>query len=569
MLNLQVGWHLEEIADLLELQGANPHKIRAFRRAARKLASLSKPLDQVDLKTIPGIGEKIAEEVLIFLEKGATPLLKNLLENTPQTVLEIREIPGIDLKTAYRIYRWGGINKKEQLKKVVQKRELRTIPGIGAKVEKDIKDFLQQTRERGHFLLSLAESEAEAFINRVENIPAVEKIGVTGAVRRGEELVDGINILLGTREFKIARESISLLPRIKTRTVSEDFLLKLELPGGVPLKVKLVPPEEYALELIKTTGPTSHWDFLAKIAREKGFNLIDEGFFYGGKKVFFQEEKEIYTRLEMPYPPPEVRHRVLETGKDFSLVEKIIDFNDIKGDFHLHTRWSDGGSTIEEMVKKAQSLRYEYLVITDHSMALEFAGGMSIAALQEQMEYIERLNEKLGKKYVLTGIEADIEMDGSLDVPQRFLDRMDWVMASIHRGLKLPRQEMTKRLVRAVSHPEVRVLGHPTCRLFPNRDGIDVDLKEVFSSAAASGTAMEINGAPDRRDLGEELIHLALEFGLEFCLGSDAHNDQNMEYMRYAVVEARRAGLPAHKIINTKSFEDLPGKKLSRIGGEK
>ncbi len=569
MKNLQVGWHLEEIADLLELQGANPHKIRAFRRAARKLASLSEPLDQIELKTVPGIGKKIAEEVLIFLKEGETPLLRNLLEKTPKTILEIREIPGIDLKTAYRIYRRGGITSKEQLKKAVQKRELRTVPGIGAKLEKDIKDFLQQTREGGPFLLSLAESEAEAFINRVENIPYVEKIGVSGAVRRGEKLVDSINILLGTREFQKVKESIKLLPRIKAFAVDEDSSLKLILPGGLPLMIELVRPEEYALSLIKTTGPSYHWNFLVKKAREKGLNLSGEFLVHGGSKLSFQEEKAVYSRLEIPYPPPEVRHRVSVPGEDLSFVEKIIDFNDIKGDFHLHTRWSDGGSTVEEMVEKAQSLGYEYLVITDHSMALEFAGGMSISALQEQMEYIERLNERLGKKYIFTGIEADIEMDGSLDVPQRFLDRMDWVVAAIHRGLKLPRGEMTKRLVRAVSHPEVRVLGHPTCRLFPNRDGIEVDIREVFSSAAASGTAMEINGAPDRRDLGEELIQTALEFDLEFCLGSDAHNDQNMEYMQYAVVEAQRAGLPAEKIINTKSIEDLPGKKLSRIGGEK
>lgn len=568
MKNQKVGWHLEEIADLLELQGANPHKARAFRRAARKLASLPQPLEQVDLKSIPGIGEKIAEEVLIFLKKGSTPLLEELQKKTPEAVLELREFPGVDLKTAIRIFRFGGIKSRGQLKDAIKKKELRNIPGIGAKAEKDIKDYLQKNREGGPFLLSLAEAEAKSFQNRIETMPSVERVEITGDLRRGESLVDKIDVLLGTLEPDRVKEEIGLLPRIKSFSSSGKESFELTLPGGITAKVCLVSPENFVPALVKSTGPSQHWNFLRDIAVKKGLVLKEEGLFSEKEKIPIFEEKELYSLLELEYPRPEIRHRIPGKGEKISLPGRIVEPGDIKGDLHLHTRWSDGGSTIEEMVEKGRSLGYEYLAITDHSVGLEFAGGMSLAAMQEQMEYIDRLNEQIGEKYILKGIEADIEMDGSLDVPERFLDRMDWVVASLHRGFKLPEKEMTRRLIRAISHPAVRVLGHPTCRLFPSRRGISINTRELFRWAAEYQTAMEINGAPDRRDLGEDLIQVALEYDLEFCLGSDAHNDLNMEYMTYAVVEAQRAGLSPEKIINTRAIEDLPGVKTSPLGGE-
>ncbi len=567
MNNIRAGWHLDEIANLLELQGANPHKIRAFRRAARKLTSLSNPIDECELESIPGIGKTIAEEVRNFLKNGETPLLRTLKEKIPEGVLEILKIPGVDLKTVSRIYRSGEIDSKENLREIIKKREFRKIPGIGAKVEKDIKDFLKQAKEGPPFLLSLVEKEAEKIKNRIESTSSVEKAELTYQVRRGDKLVEEATFLIKTRNPEQVKKEIPLIPLIKDFFSLEDQSFMVTLPGGIPARFFLVAPEKFVVRLVQTTGPELHWENLCDKARESGYELTSEGLNKWGEEVILSKEEDLYEKLGLPFLPPPMRNRFFEE-KNLEKVTGIVKSSDIKGDFHLHTNWSDGGSTIEEMAKKAEELGYEYLVVTDHSMALEFAGGMSLAALQEQMEYIDRFNENRGMKYILKGIEADIEMDGSLDVPQRFLEKMDWVIASVHRGLNLPRKEMTRRLKKAVSNPLVQVLGHPTCSLYPEREGINFDIKEVFSQASQSGTAMEINGAPDRRDLNEELIRAALEFDLEFCLGSDAHNDQNMEYIKYALIEAQRAGLTREKIINTRKIEDLPGIKLTRTGGE-
>ena len=566
MQNVEIAWAFYELADLLEFKGDQFFKIRAYRQAARVIAGLDNPVEELyrrkTLISIPGIGKNIVSKVGELVEKGKLDKLEKLRAEIPTGLLEIMALPGIGPKRAAFLYEELGVKSLDDLEKAAKDRKVRILRGMGAKTELDIINNINMMKRRsGQFLLSVARELALDLSRYLKGLPGVFRVEVAGSVRRWRETVEDVDLLAACRQFGPVLDSLACHPRTREIIDRGDNYIRVMTRWGIPVELVTVEPDNFGHALLWETGSEGHLKELSRHALTNDWEFTREGMrLKSGEPTAGGpwSEEEIYSRLSLKYIPPELREGAGEVLSALSgKIPRLVSKGDIKGDLHMHSRWSDGAVEIEEIAARAREKGYSYAAITDHSRSLKIAGGLTAERLAEQYERIDRLNEQYEDFKILKGIEVDILAGGGLDFEDEILKRADVVVASVHSGFRQDRETITGRIMEAVENPHVDIVGHLTGRLLGHREGYAVDVERVLEEAGRRGKIMEINASPDRLDLNETHARMAVECGARIAINTDAHDLKRMDEMEYGVAVARRAGLEPRHIVNTLELEDL------------
>jgi len=565
MQNFEVALAFRELADLLEFKGEDFFKVRAYRRAAKIIAGLDEPAGQLlregKLAGVPGIGKNILAKIWEIVTTGSMRKLTELQQEFPSSVLEIMDLPSIGPKKARVLYQHLKVASLDELEREAQLKHVRKLPGLGAKTELDIIRNIQMLRVHANkVLLGVAREITAGLVEYLKDLPEVKKVEPTGSIRRWRETVGDIDLLVLTGRPEILLEFFVKHPRVKQVLVREENRIKVITWWGVTVELFTAPEEEFWTTLLWSTGCREHYRELQLLARQKGLDLSPRAFVdRKGKPINIQSEEDIYRRLGLPFIPPELRENKGEIG--YCLKEgglpRIIQVSDLKGDLHIHSNWSDGVASVEQIVEHARKKGYKYIAITDHSHSLKIAKGLSREQQLEQRRLIAAINEKQDDVRVLWGIEVDILPNGKLDCPDDLLEQMDIVIASVHSHFRQDRETMTARILSAVQNKQVHIIGHLTGRLIGQREGYSFDVERIFEAATRQGKFLEINSSPDRLDLSEENARLAKEYGIKMAINTDAHDLRRMEEAPYGVAVARRAWLEPGDVINTFDLHDL------------
>lgn len=560
MKNEEVAWIFQELADLLEFKGEEFFKIRAYRNASRVLAGLDEPLEEIrkrgGLSKIPGIGKNIAAKIDEILTTGRLKKQEELLREVPPGLLDIMSLPGIGPKRAGLILERLGITSLDELSRAAREGRVRDLPGMGGKVEKDIIRYIEMREDRGgRVLLATARDLVEEFAGFLKTLPGVVRVEAGGSVRRWQETVGDIDLVVAADDPQPVIEAAAGYPRVREVLEKSRDRARLQTHWGISVDLEVVPEEQFVPALFLSTGSRAHHRRLELFLAGKGINS-DHPLFE--RKEVFNDEREVYASLGLPYIPPELREDrgEVEAAWENSL-PRLVELEDIKGDLHIHTVWSDGLGTIEQVVARAREKGYEYIALTDHSQSLKIARGLSLERLKEQHREIRSLNERLEDFHIFTGIEVDILPRGGLDCPEEVLEDVDLVVASVHSAFKQDRETMTNRIILAVENKNVDIIGHLTGRLISNREGYALDVDRVLEAAASCDTILEINSSPDRLDLNDINARRAKEKGIKMAVNTDAHDLKRMEEMPYGVSVARRAWLEPDDVVNTMPVEKL------------
>ncbi|MGB4038009.1 MAG: DNA polymerase/3'-5' exonuclease PolX [Bacillota bacterium] len=550
-----------ELADLLELKGDNPFKIRAYRRAADILETLDREdvaelAREGQLKKINGIGVAIEDKVLEILDTGTLKVLEDLRAEYPPGVMEMQKVPGIGPRTASLIFHELGVKDIDELEEAARSGKLRTLPGMGDKTEENILRAIEKLKEEEDMTripLVDADLVAESLIGFIKSHVEADEVSAAGSVRRRKETCGDVDIVVGTKDGSLISDLISSWNGFQSMISSEEDRVKSVAYNNVEVDISVVKPPEFPFALLAATGSKPHWEGLRSVAGELGLTLSRKGLFNEKGEAFqARSEGDIYEALGMEYVPPELREM---TGEIEAARKKrlpgILVAEDIRGDLHIHTNWSDGADSIESMVEAARDLGYEYIAITDHSESLKIARGLSETRRKEQLKAINRVRERFEGIHVLFGVELEIRRDGSLDHPDSVLSEFDTVIASIHSAFGQQKDIMTARIVKAIQSGRVHVIAHPTGRVLGRRLGYDVDLDTVIHEAAKYNVALEINAYPERLDLDSTWARKAAEAGAYIVINSDAHNTGELRHMSYGLDVARRAWLEPANVINT------------------
>ncbi len=564
LTNKDIARILQELADLMEINGENKYKIRAYKNAGRKLMSLSEDItflaEENKLQDVKGIGEGIARTIGKIVENGYSPRLEELKTELPAGVLELIEIPGLGPRRAHDLFYNLGINNTADLKRALENKEVRKLDGFGPKIETKLLNSLENY-EQYRDLISIDEALKEG--NKIiayifSKTDKIERIELTGSSRRMKETTGDIDILISCEDARQINEVISELPVFKEIIVTGKTKTSIRTDKGIQVDFRIVKKEEFPAALQYFTGSKEHNVQVRQRAKIKGYKLSEYGLFKNDKNIKLKSEKDIYELLGMQYIIPELRENrgEIEAALNNNLPHSIKTA-DIRGDLHLHTRFSDGAYSIEDMVKAACDRGYSYIAITDHSQSLRVAHGMKVEKLKQQMEEIDKLQEKYNDIKIIKGVEVDILTDGSLDYSNKILSELELVIASIHTGFNQTEEEITARIINAMENPHVKIIGHPQGRLIGRRSAYRVNMEEVLKKAADSGTCLEINASPYRLDLDDQMAKKAREMGIKMAINTDAHHIEEMEDIKLGVAVARRGWLEAEDVINTLSYKNL------------
>jgi len=560
MKNKELAEIFDKWADILEFMGDNPYHIRAYRNAARLIRDLSEDIELLakegKLSELPGIGQRLQAKILEFLRTGKIEEFERLKQQVPDTVFTLLDIPGVGPKTVKLLYEELGIRSIEDLKRAIERGELLKLPGFGPKkVEKIKKGIELLEKSGGRILLGVAVFIADRIVNQLKEHSAVERISVCGSTRRMKETVGDIDILASGKNLEIIEAFVNL-PNVKEVLWKGPKKATVIVEEGEQVDLRVSEPESYGAALQYFTGSKAHNIHLRTICLKLGLKLNEYGLFKGNERIAGRTEEEIYEALGMETPPPEIRE---DTGEIEAALEhrlpKLIGYNEIKGDLHIHSNWSDGASTIEDYVKKAIQMGYKYIAITDHSKGLKVANGLSEEDLERRNYEIDKINEKYkGKIKVLKGAEVDILPDGSLDYPDEILKELDFVVAAIHSRFN---QDNTERIIRAMNNPYVNAIAHPTGRIIGQREGYPLDMERILREAAETGTALEVNSYYNRLDLRDAHCRMAVRFGAKLVISTDSHHTDHMWMMKLGVGTARRGWVEKKDVINAHGLREL------------
>lgn len=560
MKNEEVAWVFHELADLLEFKGEDFFKIRAYRNACKILAGLDEPLEEIrrrgGLAKIPGIGKNIAAKIEELLATGRLKKMEELLKEIPPGILEIMSLPGIGPKRAGLLLSSLGISSLDELLGAAKQGRVRGLPGMGGKVEKDIIKYIEMREDRRErVLLVTARDLAGEFTSFIKKLPGVAGVEAGGSVRRWRESAGDVDLVVAAADPRRVIEAAAGCPLVSEVLEVNENRVRLQAHWGIEVDLQVVPENQFALALFLNTGSRAHLQRLASLPAAAGINFDPSAL---PSSEFFSNEREIYARLGLPFIPPELREDRGEVEAALAdRLPRLVELGDIKGDLHMHTTWSDGVCTIEQVAARAREKGYEYIALTDHSQSLKIARGLSLERLKEQHRQIRSLNEKMDDIQLLTGIEVDILPKGGLDCPDEILKEADLVVASVHSAFKQDRETMTARIISAVENKNVDIIGHLTGRLIAHREAYAVDVERVLEAAASCGTILEINSSPDRLDLNDQNAARARELGIKMAVNTDAHDLKRMEEMVYGVSVARRAWLEPDDVVNTMPVEKL------------
>ncbi len=563
MKNSQISDIFREISRMLEIKGDNPFRIRAYERAAQNIGSLTEDIEIVArenrLTEIPGIGKDLSSAIKEFLEKGKMKRYESLKKSLPQGLLELLRIPSLGPKTVKLLYDQLKITGIESLKTAIKKHKLTGIYGIKEKtVENILKgiEFVEKGKERMY--LAQANAIAQDFIGYLEGIPQAHKICPAGSLRRKKETVRDIDILaLSDKPVKLM-QAFSRAPLVKEVLSHGETKSSVRTTGDVQVDCRVVEDKSFGAALIYFTGSKNFNIKLRQLAIRKGLKINEYGVFRGKSFLCGETEEEVFKLLGMSYIEPELR----EDSGEIELAQKgklprLINSQDLQGDLHVHSSWSDGENTIEEMALACRRKGYSYVAITDHSRSLKIAGGLSINDLKKKKKEVARINKKLKGLRVLYATEVDIDSQGLIDYPDNVLKEFDVVIAAIHSGFKQSCAQLTRRITRACNNKYVHILAHPTGRLWGTREAYEINIQEVLKAAKETNTALEINSFPQRLDLNDMHSRQAKEMGVRMALDTDAHIAAQLENITLGVSVARRAWLSKEDVLNTLSLEDL------------
>ncbi len=556
MKNKEISALFEKMADLMEFKGENPFKVSAYRKAARIIGDLTRGIEEIfqsgELKTIPGVGEGIAKKISEYLETGTMAAYDELHEGISDELMGIMNIPGMGPKTLSLIHKEVGVKNMVDLKGALENGRLIGLPGMGEKKIENIKRGIELlARSRGRMNLGLAFPLASSIVESMKRTTGLAKIEVAGSLRRMKEDIGDIDILATGSEGKKVITAFTGLPEVREVLASGDTKGSIVVEGGTQIDLRVVEEESYGAALQYFTGSKPHNIRLRSIARSKDIKINEYGIFRNDKRIGGREEFEVYNLLDMIWIPPELREdrgeiEAAQRGELPNLLEK----SDVKGDLHVHSNWSDGSCDLDEIARWGKSMGYHYIAICDHTKSLKIARGLAEDRLLQQMDEIDRINERLDGFRLLKGTEVDILSDGTLDLSDEVLNRLDIVIAAIHTGFKQPREKITKRILLAMQNPYVNIIAHPTGRLIGSREPYDVDLDHVMEMAAQTHTGLEINAYHERLDLNDINCMRAKANGVKISIGTDAHHPEQMWMMSLGVAVARRGWLEKDDVLN-------------------
>jgi DNA polymerase (family 10) len=583
--NLEIATTLKQLADLLEIQGANPFRVRAYRNAARTVNGHAVPMRKLlaageDLTELPGIGKEMASHIAELVETGTLATLEELAESVPLSLVSVVKLPGIGPRKAARLWQELDIESVEQLEVAAEAGRVAELDGFGEKSQERILRAIERRRESAddRVLLAHAERLVAPLLEHLRAAKEVQRLAVAGSYRRRLETVGDIDLLAVARRAEPVMERFTSFPGVQRVVMSGPTRGRIALASGLEVDLRILPRKSYGAAMVYFTGCKEHNIKLRQRAIERGLRLSEYGLFrtdgegqaeaeddpWAGELVAGREEKQIYRALDLPWIPPELREDRGELAAAVSGgLPGLIEPEDVRGDLQMHSDWSDGKNSIAEMVAACAARGYDYLALTDHSPSLAMTGGLDARRLRLQWKQIEAVQQRHPEVRILRAQEVDILADGSLDQEDEALAELDLVVVAIHSRLQLPAARQTRRIVKALEHPAVDVLAHPTARLIGRRRPIAFDLEEVLQCARENRVAVELNCQPHRLDLKDTQLMRARELGVPVVISTDAHAVADLDLMRFGVDQARRAWLGAGDVLNTLPVRDL----LDWLGG--
>jgi len=565
MKNQLVTDILYQIADLLDLKGEIFFKTRAYRIAAQTIEVLDEDIEVVAkenrLREIPGVGEALAKKIKEIAETGRLEYLDRLKKEIPEELLKMLNISGLGPKKVSSLYQNLGIKTIEALRQACLDGKLRDLEGFGEITEKNILRGIQlMEKTSGRVLLNVAYENGERYINYLKRCDKIEKVSIAGSLRRWKETIGDLDILASSdnpEEVMNYFVKYSDVQRVLLKGITKTSVL---LNDDIQVDLRVVKNNSFGAALQYFTGSKEHNVKMRSIAIKKGFKLNEYGLFdkETDKYIVGRTEKEIYSKLGLAYIDPELRENrnEIETAAKNKL-PKLVGYNEIRGDLHVHSSWSDGYESVETMAHQAKKMGYEYIGITDHSQSLKVARGLSEERVIKKVNEIDKINKKFSNFRVLCGTECDIKPDGKLDYSDKILKKFDFVVAGIHTSFKMTPEDITNRTIKAMENEHVDFLAHPTCRLLGRREPFELNMDRLFDAARETNTYLEINSFPDRLDVNDIHTKLAKEKGVKFVIGTDAHNLNHLSFMQFGVATARRGWLEKKDILNTYSLKEI------------
>jgi DNA polymerase (family 10) len=567
MRNAEVALHFDELADLYELDGAISYRVLAYRNAAKAIREANASVEEMTragrVTELAGVGKTIEEKLEVLFETGEIPAAAKLKAKYPPGLVEITRLPGFGPKRARKVFDELGIASLDDLRAAAESERLRKLPGFGPKAEESVLVALDaglDDRTKPRLLLPRALELAESLRDALREHPAAERVEVAGSARRWTDTCKDLDIVATASDPRALAEAFGSMPLIGEVHSSGEAGVRAVTHNGMSIDLRIVPPEAFGNLLQHFTGSKQHNEALRADAVRRGLHVSEYGILEDetGTTHACATEEEVYELLGMAYVEPELRENrgELKAARDGTLPE-LVGVEDLRGELHCHTVASDGRNTIEEMAAAAAARGYEYIAITDHSATHGFGNDVPPDELRRQIERIRELDASTDGIRILAGSEVNVLPDGSLDYEDDLLAELDWIVASLHSSFRLGEREQTERMIRAMEHPLVDAIGHPTGRLIQRRQPYALDVEAVAKAAARTGTFLEINGNPDRRDLNEVNVRIAVEAGAKIVIDSDGHGVNTLRNVAYGVATARRAWLTAENVANTRSWEEL------------
>lgn len=570
MQNTDIARYFDELADLLEIQGENPFRIRAYRGASRTLQGLAESVASIvadpeqQLTDLPGIGKDLSEKIVTILETGRLPQLDELKEQIPEDVVSMLRLPGIGPKKVGILMQELSIHTLDDLKQAAEQGQIASLKGFGKKTEQAILDGIESiANAEKRYRLAQAKVEADDIVEDLRKLKSVKQAAVAGSCRRRKETVGDLDVLVTAEDSTEAMDRLANHERVQEVLARGDTKQRVRLHSQIEMDLRVVPEESYGAAMQYFTGSKEHNIVIRRRAQERGLKLNEYGLFRGDELIAGRTEEEIYEQLGLPWIPPELRENRGEIeAAEAGQLPKLIELSDIRGDLHMHTTATDGAATIREMAEAAKQRGLKYIAITDHSKRVSMANGLDSERLRAHWKAIEKVRGSVSGIEILCGIECDILEDATLDLPDDVLAEADWVIAVLHYGLNQPAEQINKRLLAAIQSPHVSAIGHLTGRLIGKRPGADVDYDTVFRAASEYGVMMEINAHPSRLDVDDIHAAAARDRGIPIVINTDAHSTAGLDVMEYGIYQARRAGLEKKDVANTRTWKQF--RKLLR-----
>ncbi len=565
MQNVEVARIFEELADLLELNGANPFRVRAYRNAARTIEAFSADVsamverDPGELLQLEGIGKDLADKIVVIIRTDQLPQLEELKAKIPPGVVQMLRIPGLGPKKVAALFKELGLETLDALKQAAEQGRIAALKGFGKKTEQSILEGLALATEASQrVFLADAKTEADAIVADLQQLSSITQATVAGSCRRRKETVGDLDVLVTSSDHNAAMDRLAANSLVVKVLARGDTKQRVRLRSGLELDLRVVPDESFGAASQYFTGSKEHNIVIRRRAQERGLKLNEYGLFRGDELVASRTEEDVYGAVGLPWIPPELRENrgeieLAEQGK----LPKLIELEDICGDLHMHTTATDGMNSIREMAEAAKARGLKYIAITDHSKRVTMANGLDSERLRAHWKAIDKVRGEISGIEILKGIECDILEDATMDLPDDVLAEADWVLAVLHYGLKQPREQIDKRLLSAIRNPHVDAIGHLSGRLVNQRPGADLTFEDVLKAAADHGTWLEINAHPSRLDLDDIHAAAAKDRGIPIVINTDAHSTAGFDVLRYGIFQARRAGLEANDVANTRIFKDF------------